>query len=76
ATATAKVGRPPQPRSIASRTTSARGKGSFHVVMRAAARYRPGPGAAAKKLKARIRVTFTPAAGGRKLRASTSASFG
>ncbi len=76
ATATARVGAPPKPRSIASRTTSARGKGSFNVVMRAAERYRPAAGAGARKLKARIRVTFTPAAGGRKLHASTSASFG
>jgi hypothetical protein len=76
ATATANVGRPARSRTIAARTTSARGKGSFRVVMRAADRYRPGPEAGAAKLKGRIRVAFKPAAGGRTLHASTSASFG
>ena len=76
AKATARVGKPPKRRTIAARKTSARGKGSFHVVMRAAPRYRPARGRGARKLKARIRVTFMPAGGGRKLRASTSAKFG
>ncbi|MBK5220417.1 MAG: PD40 domain-containing protein [Thermoleophilia bacterium] len=75
ATAKARVGDPPKQRSIASRTTKARGKGSFHVVMRAAARFRPAL-RGGKTVKARIRVTFTPAAGGRKLHASTVAPFG
>jgi hypothetical protein len=74
AVATARTGRPPQPHAIASRKTHARGKGSFNVVMRADARFRPllrGGG----KLHARIRVTFTPAGGGRRLHGSTAATF-
>lgn len=74
AVATARGGKPPRAREIAARQTRARGKGSFHVVMRAAPRYR----AALKRgqeLRARVKVTFTPAGGGRRLHASTTVTF-
>ena len=74
AVATARAGKPPKSREIAGRTTRARGKGSFNVVMRAAPRYRPAL-RRGKTLKARIRVTFAPKGGGRRLRASTTAVF-
>jgi Tol biopolymer transport system component len=74
AVATVRGGKPPKTREIASRKTRARGKGSFHVVMRAAPRYR----AALKRgqeLRARVKVTFAPAAGGKRLHASTTVTF-
>ncbi len=74
AVATARAGKPPKPRTIASRKTHARGKGSFKVVMRAADPFRRTL-RKGSKLRARIRVTFTPAGGGRKLHGSTTAEF-
>ena len=74
AVAVARTGKAPQPRTIASRKTHARGKGGFNVVMRAAARFRPAL-RAGRKLHARVKVTFTPAAGGRRLHGSTSVAF-
>jgi WD40-like Beta Propeller Repeat len=74
AVATAHTGRPERQHTIASRRTHARGKGSFNLVIRAGARFRPllrGGG----ELHARIRVTFTPAAGGRRLHGSTAVTF-
>jgi Tol biopolymer transport system component len=74
AVATARTGKPPKTQELAARKTRARGKGSFNVVMRAAPRFR----AALKrgqKLHAQVRVTFTPAAGGKRLRASTALDF-
>ncbi len=75
ALATARTGRPPKAHTVASRRTHARGKGTFNVVMRAAERFRPAL-RGGRKLQARIRVTFTPAAGGRRLHASTAVAFG
>lgn len=74
AIATARTGKPAKTHTIARRKTHARGKGSFNVVVRADARFRPllrGGG----KLHARIRVTFTPVAGGRRLHGSTAVIF-
>ncbi len=74
ARASARLGRPPKAREIASRSTRARGKGSFHVVMRVAARFRPALDGT-KPLRARIGVTFKPAAGGRRLHAGTTVAL-
>jgi Tol biopolymer transport system component len=74
ASASARTGRPPKRQEIASRTTRARGKGSFHVVMRAEPRFRPAPDAA-KAIRARIKVSFKPATGGRRLHATTSVAL-
>lgn len=74
AVATARTGQPPKPHTIATRRTHARGRGTFNVVMRAGERFRPAL-RAGRKLEARIRVTFTPAAGGRRLHGSTGVSF-
>lgn len=74
AVARGRVGKPPRLRTIAARKTRARGKGSFNVVMRAAPSFRPRL-SKGTELSARVSVTFSPAAGGRKLRASTAASF-
>jgi hypothetical protein len=74
AIARGRAGKPKKLRTIATRKTRARGKGSFHVVMRAASRFRPqlrGGG----KLPARVSVTFSPSGGGRKLHASTPVVF-
>jgi hypothetical protein len=74
AVARGRAGKPPRLRTIAARKTRARGKGSFNVVMRAAPRFRARL-SKGSKLSARVSVTFAPAAGGRKLRASTPVSF-
>jgi hypothetical protein len=74
ALAVARAGRPPKPRTIASRRTHARGKGTFNVVMRVAERFRPAL-RAGRELEARVRVTFTPASGGRHLHGSTTVAF-
>jgi Tol biopolymer transport system component len=74
AIATARTGQPPRAHTIASRRTHARGKGSFNVVMRATERFRRTL-SGERKLRARIRVAFTPAAGGRRLHASTAVAF-
>jgi hypothetical protein len=74
AVAKARSGKPPQMLTIATRKTHARGKGSFHVVMRAAPRFRPRL-REGNKLAARVSVTFSPAAGGRRLHASTAVAF-
>jgi hypothetical protein len=74
AVATARTGKPAKNQTIASRKTHARGKGSFNVVMRAAARFRPAL-RDGSTLHARVRVTFTPAAGGRRLHGSTTVAF-
>ena len=74
AVASARTGKPAKTHTIATRKTHARGKGSFNVVMRADARFRPllrGGG----KLHARIRVTFTPAGGSKRLHGSTAVIF-
>ncbi len=74
AVAVARTGKAGRPQTIASRRTHARGKGSFNVVMRAAARFRPLL-RGGRRLQARIRVTFTPAGGGRRLHGSTAVAF-
>lgn len=74
ALATAHTGQPPRAHTIASRRTHARGKGTFNVVMRATERFRTAL-RNDRKLQARIRVAFTPAAGGRRLHASTAVAF-
>jgi len=74
ALAIAHTGRPPKAHTIASRRTHARGRGTFNVVMRATERFRPAL-RGDRKLQARIRVIFTPAAGGRPLHASTAVAF-
>lgn len=74
AVASARTGKPPKPHTIARRKTHARGKGSFNVVLRAAARFRPLL-RDERKLHARVRVTFTPAGGGRRLHGSTTVAF-
>lgn len=74
ALAVARIGRPSKPHTIASRRTHARGKGTFKVVMRATERFRPVL-RAGRKLEARIRVTFTPVGGGRRLHGSTVVAF-
>jgi hypothetical protein len=74
ATAFARTGNPPRSHVIASRKTHARGKGSFKVVMRPTPRFRPQL-EAGSKLRARIRVSFKPAGGGKQLRATTAATF-
>jgi Tol biopolymer transport system component len=71
ASASARAGRPPKRQQIASRSTRARGKGSFNVVMRPEPRFRPTLDSR-KPVRARIKVGFKPAGGGRKLHASTS----
>ncbi|HYJ22496.1 MAG TPA: hypothetical protein VEW07_10790 [Solirubrobacterales bacterium] len=73
AVATARTGKA-KAREIAARKTRARGKGSFHVVMRAAPRYRPAL-KRGQKLRARVRVTFAPAGSGKRLHASTTVVF-
>lgn len=75
ATATARTGKPSKRRVIAERQTRARGKGSFNLVMRASPRFRLRLAKGAE-IKARIRVSFKPDGGGRRLRAGTSAIFG
>jgi hypothetical protein len=60
---------------IATRKTHARGKGSLNIVMRASERFRTAL-QAGRKLNARIRATFTPAAGGKRLHASTAVALG
>jgi len=74
AIAKGRVGEPPRKRTIASRKTHARGKGTFKVVMRALARFQPRlrPG---RGIRARIGVTFAPARGGKRLHASTPVDF-
>ncbi len=74
AVATARTGKPAKPHTIASRKTHARGKGSFNVVLRAATRFRRALGKGSE-LHARIQVTFTPAAGGRRLHGSTAVTL-
>ncbi len=74
ALASARVGEPPRVRTIASRKTHARGKGSFKVVMRALERFHPAL-RAGHGLRARVRVTFVPARGGKRLHASTTVDF-
>jgi len=74
AQALARTGSPPEIQTIARRRTHARGKGSFNVVMRAGERFRPAL-RGGRKLQARIKVTFTPAAGGRRLHGSTAVAF-
>ena len=74
AVASARTGKPAKVHPIAHRKTHARGKGSFNVVMRAGARFRSAL-RGERKLHARVRVTFAPAAGGRRLHASTAVAF-
>lgn len=74
AVATARTGRPARSQTIATRRTHARGKGSFNVVIRAGEDFLPLL-RAGRKLHARVRVTFTPAAGGRRLHGSTAVTF-
>ncbi|HSS38002.1 MAG TPA: hypothetical protein VLT58_04475 [Polyangia bacterium] len=74
AVASARTGKPAKEQTIASRKTHARGKGSFNVVMHAAARFRAALRRGGK-LHARVKVTFTPAAGGRSLHAATGVTF-
>ncbi|HTF11219.1 MAG TPA: hypothetical protein VK659_23895, partial [Asanoa sp.] len=74
AVAKGRSGKPPRMLTIATRKTHARGKGSFHVVMRAAPRFRPRL-REGNRLTARVSVTFSPAAGGRRLHASTTVAF-
>jgi WD40-like Beta Propeller Repeat len=74
AVATAKLGKPPKNETIANRTTRARGKGSFNVVLRAEPRFRRAL-SAADGVRSRIKVTFRPARGGKPLHASTSVDF-
>jgi hypothetical protein len=74
ALAVARTGRPPRAHTVAGRRTHARGKGTFNVVMRAAERFRRSL-SGERKLQARVRVTFTPAAGGRRLHGSTTVAF-
>jgi WD40-like Beta Propeller Repeat len=74
AVATARTGSPPKPHTIASRKTHVRGKGTFKVVMRAAAAFRSAL-RGGRELEARVRVTFSPKGGGRKLHGSTTVEF-
>jgi hypothetical protein len=74
ALATIRQGKPPKRTTVAQRQTTARGKGSLHLVMRAAPALRPQL-AKGTKLKAKVRVTFKPAAGGKRLHAGTTATF-
>jgi len=74
AIASGRVGEPPRKRTIASRRTHARGKGSFNVVMRALARFHPTL-RAGREIHARVGVTFSPARGGKRLHASTAVDF-
>ena len=74
AVATAQIGQPAKPETIASRKTHARGKGSFNVIMHALPRFRPALRTGAR-LQAKVRVTFTPAAGGKRLHGSTGVAF-
>ncbi len=74
AVAVARTGKPAKPRAIARRRTHARGKGTFNVVMRVRGRFR----AALRdghELHARVKVAFSPAAGGRRLHGSTAVTF-
>ncbi|HEX5610391.1 MAG TPA: hypothetical protein VFX45_09915 [Solirubrobacterales bacterium] len=74
AVATARTGKAAKPRTVASRKTHVRGKGTFKVVMRAGAAFRPllqNGG----KLEAKVRVTFSPKGGGRKLHGQTTVEF-
>ena len=75
ALATARTGRPPKRHTVAHRRTHARGKGTFNVVLRAEERFRRAL-QGERKLQARVQVTFTPAAGGRRLHGSTTVGFG
>ncbi|HVQ59814.1 MAG TPA: hypothetical protein VMS60_12985 [Solirubrobacterales bacterium] len=74
AVATARTGKPPKPRTVASRKTHVRGKGTFKVVMRAGAAFRPllQDGG---EIEAKVRVTFSPKGGGRKLHGQTTVEF-
>ena len=74
AIATARTGKPAKTHTVATRKTHARGKGSFNVVMRAGPRIRPIL-RTGRKLHARVKVTFAPASGGRRLHGSTAATF-
>jgi hypothetical protein len=74
AIARAKAGKPPRSLTVATRKTHARGRGSLKLVMKAQARLRPSLEKGAK-LKAKIRVDFKPSAGGKRLHASTTATF-
>lgn len=74
AVATARTGSPPKPHAVASRKTHVRGKGSFKVVMRAGADFRPLL-RGGRELEARVRVTFAPKGGGRKLHGQTTVEF-
>ena len=74
AVASARTGRPPRRHTIAQRKTRARGRGSFKLVIRAGARFRPAL-RRGRELKSRIRVSFQPRGGGRRLHASTAATF-
>lgn len=74
AVALARVGDPPKQRTIATRKTRSRGRGNILLVMRLEDRYRPAI-AGGERLRAKIRVTFTPAAGGKRSRAATTAEF-
>jgi Tol biopolymer transport system component len=71
AVATARAGKPPRTRKVATRQTRARGRGTFHVVMRAESSYL----SAGTTLKGRVKVTFKPTDGGKSLHASTAVTF-
>jgi hypothetical protein len=74
AIARGRAGNPAKLRTIAVRETHARGRGALKVVMAADPRFRPALDRGAK-LQARIRVNFKPSAGGKRLHASTTATF-
>lgn len=74
AVARARASKRAKPSVLATRRTRARGKGSFNVVMRAEERFRAAL-RAGRKLRAHIRVTFTPASGGKRLRGSTAVTL-
>lgn len=74
AVAIGRTGQPPKKQVIASRRTHVRGKGSFNLVIRAKPRFRAQL-QGGRKLHARVKVVFAPGAGGRRLHASTAASF-
>lgn len=74
AVATGKFGKPPKPQTIATRKTHARGRGSLNVVIRAATRFHAALDRGTE-LKARVKVTFRPSAGGKRLHAGTVVTF-
>jgi Tol biopolymer transport system component len=74
AIARAKAGKPPKPLTVATRKTHARGRGSLKLVMKAPSRFRASL-EKGTELKAKIRVSFKPSAGGKRLHASTTAVF-